>query len=514
MPDAGFEIHDDIPEPDDAAIARLAAMPTLEYERARSAEAVRMHIRPGVLDRLVKAARAEAQPGDGKPAQGRSLTIPPPVPWHDPVDGADLLGRLAGFFARHVHLPPGAADAMAAWTVHTYCVGLFRHSPRIALTSPEKRCGKTTALDALALVVAKPLPTANVTAAALFRTIEAASPTLLIDEADTFLRDNEDLRGVLNAGHKRGGQVIRCVGDDAEPRAFAVFGPCAIAAIGRLPGTIEDRSIIVRMVRATSAERPEPLDRHAEAEALDVARRCRRWVEDYADALADAAPNMPAGTFNRAAANIRPLLTIAEAAGGDWPARIAAAAEALAGDGDDAEGRGVRLLADIRTIFDQRGTDRLSSAELSGALAEIETSPWPDCHHGKPITPAYLSRLLRPFGVIPGTVRIGSQTPKGYARAAFASAWLRYLDPDTHTPPPPTGPQTATTPQAAEMRGSDDSQTATPTDHVAERKSRNAANPAACGGVADQNPMWREEDDDPYAWRRDLPHAHGFEAEL
>jgi putative DNA primase/helicase len=359
----GFTVADTpLPESDDEAFARLAKLPLAAYERARSTVAKRMGLRASILDRLVAATRDNG----GGPKQGRALTLPAPEPWPEPEDGALLLDQMATFYSRHIFLPIGAADAMAAWTVHTHCFAMFRHSPRLAFTSPEKRCGKTTALDTTALICCKPLPTANVTAAAVFRTIEAAAPTLLIDEADTFVRNNEDLRGILNAGHKRGGQVIRCVGDDAEPRAFAVFAPAAIAAIGRLPGTIEDRAILLRMKRATHAERPEPLC-VAEAEGAELARRCARWVADHIARLRDADPSLPATLFNRAADNWRPLFAIAEAAAGGWPERLAKAAMALAPDDNDADGLGVRLLADVRTIFDEHNADKLASAALCEA---------------------------------------------------------------------------------------------------------------------------------------------------
>ena len=422
----GFTVADTPPpESDDEAFARLAKLPLAEYERARSAEATRMGFRTLILDRLVAAARGDDDVGT--PKQGRALTLPVPEPWPEPVAGARLLDRLAAFFKRHIFLPPGAADAMAVWTVHTHCFDLFRHSPRLAFKSPEKRCGKTTALDTTALVCSKPLPTANVTAAAVFRTIEAAAPTLLIDEADTFLRDKEDLRGILNAGHKRDGQVIRCVGDDAEPRAFSVFAPAAIAAIGRLPGTIEDRAILVRLKRATRAERPEPLRTADEVEGAELARCCVRWVADHTARLRDADPALPANLFNRAADNWRPLFAIAEAAAGGWPERFAKAAAALASDDTDAEGRGVLLLADVRTIFDERKADKLGSADLCEALAADATSPWADFKHGKAIGQAQLAGLLKPFGLIPRTVRIGTATPKGYERRSFDEAWSRYL---------------------------------------------------------------------------------------
>ena len=357
----GFTITPKPPsESDDETFARLAKLSLAEYERVRGSEAKRMGCRAAILDRQVNAARGD---GDGgTPKQGRALTLPAPEPWPEPMNGAALLDRLAAFYARHVFLPPGAAEAMAAWAVHTYCFALFRHSPRLAFTSPEKRCGKTTALDTTALVCCKPLPTANVTAAAVFRTIEAAGPTLLIDEADTFLRDNEQLRGVLNAGHKAGGQVVRCVGDDAEPRAFAVFGPAAIAAIGRLPGTIADRAIVVRMKRATRAERPEPMTTPPRPRARNSAAVAPDGSLTIPARLRDADPALPAGFFNRAADNWRPLFAIAEAAGGGWPERLEKAAGTLAPDDTDAEGRSVRLLADIRTIFDNRGEAKRPSS--------------------------------------------------------------------------------------------------------------------------------------------------------
>ncbi len=429
-------------------IARLAAMPPLECDRQLKRAAKRLNVSRATLGAEVRKARRAVGADDGDGKQGRALSLPDAVPWPEPVDDATLLDRLSGFFLRHVFLPPGAADAMAAWAVHSHCAALSRHTPRLAFTSPEKRCGKTTALDAVGLVACRPLVTANVTAAAIFRTIEAAGPTLLIDEADTFLRDNEDLRGILNAGAKRGGQVIRCVGDDAEPRAFAVYGPAAIAAIGRLPGTIEDRSLMILMKRATRAERPEPLRTAAEAEGAELARQCARWVADHAEELRDAEPALPPQMFNRVADCWRPLFAIAATAGGDWPARLSRAADALA-PVDAGEGRGVRLLADVRAIFDARNLpeDRLPSAALCSTLTNIESGPWADYSHGHPITPNQLARLLRPFGVVPGTKRDGADTFKGYERADFAEAWNRYLDPVTppegasepsqrHNPPP------------------------------------------------------------------------------
>src|SRR5262249_17490506 len=124
-----------------------------------------------------------------------------------------------------------------------------------------------------------------------------------------------------NSGHRRGGSVLRNVGDDHEPRAFATFAACAIAMIGQLPGTLADRSVNIDLVRRKADEAIEPF-RFDRVEHLTVlARKLMRGTRDNAEAIAAAEPQMPAGLYNRAADNSRGLLSIATVAGGDWLAR-------------------------------------------------------------------------------------------------------------------------------------------------------------------------------------------------
>lgn len=487
----GATLGDPPPESDGETIARLAALPPLEYERAREAEAKRMGIRrPATLDHLVAAARPKAAPEPAAAGQGRTLTLPTPEPWPEAVDGAALLAGLESFFRRHLVAPAGAHAAMSAWVLHTYTAEQSRHSPRLAFLSPEKGCGKTTALDLLGLVVCRPLPTANITSAALFRTIELARPTALIDEADSFLKDNEDLRGILNAGHARGGQVIRCIGDAAEPRAFAVFGPCAIAGIGGLPGTIADRSITVPMQRAAPGERPEPIRRAAEAEGAELARRCARWAQDHGATLAEAEPIMPSAAVNRQADNWRPLLAIAEAAAGAWPERLAKALLGLRGD-DGRDGRRVELLRDLRSIFTERDADRLSSADLIAALAGMEDRPWPEYHAGRPITAPQLARVLKGFSIVPIKQRDGGEPVRGYRRAAFADAWSRYLPEPEHAEqggPPPSAPERRNKPQNSATFGPPQPGTRPGTSRhdVPGKSGEKCRKSATCSGV----PVW------------------------
>jgi hypothetical protein len=241
--------------------------------------------------------------GEGAAAEG-AVVSPTPESWPDVVDGAQLLADLAAWYRRYVVLPEGAADMLALWTIHTYAIEAAQVTPRLAVVSPQKRCGKTTLIALVGSVTSKALAAANITAAALFRAIEQWRPTMLIDEADTFLRDNEELRGVLNAGHYRPtAYVIRAVpvGDTWEPQKFSVWGPVAIALIGSLPSTLADRSIAVRLRRKTKHEQVERLrlDRLGNV-AEELQRRCLRWAQDHLAQLKASDPAVPETLNDRA----------------------------------------------------------------------------------------------------------------------------------------------------------------------------------------------------------------------
>ena len=159
-------------------------------------------------------------------------------------------------------------------------------TPRLAITSPTKGCGKTTLLDVVEPLVFRPLAAANCSASSIFRVVEGHRPCLLIDEADSFLSNNEELRGVLNSGHRRGGAVLRNVGDEHEPRSFSTFAACAIALIGRLPGTLADRAVPIDLVRRKADEAIEPFRFDRVDHLAVLARKLMRWTKDNADAIA------------------------------------------------------------------------------------------------------------------------------------------------------------------------------------------------------------------------------------
>ncbi|TVR05824.1 MAG: hypothetical protein EA385_17265, partial [Salinarimonadaceae bacterium] len=249
-----FESVEPADEGDD--LARLALLSPLDYDRVRDGEAKRRGVRVSTLDNEVKRLRAGAD--EEEPSAGSKLDDP--EHWPQPVDGADLLDRLTHAVRKHVILPGGAAEAVALWIVHSHAHDTAAISPILAVTSPTPECGKTTLLTLLLALVRRPLPASNITAAAVFRAVEKWSPTLVIDEADTFLKNNDELRGVLNSGHnKRTAFVIRTTGEDHEPRAFRTWAPKAIALIGSLSPTLESRAVHVELRRICDGETVEPL---------------------------------------------------------------------------------------------------------------------------------------------------------------------------------------------------------------------------------------------------------------
>lgn len=384
---------------------------------------------PG-LRRLIDAARVPSMAGEA-PSQGSRVFLADPEPWLDPVDGAELLDDLAATVRAHVYLTnPSAADAIALWVVHTYALDVAHVTPRLAALSPTKRCGKTTLLRLLGALVSRALSVANLTAPTLFRSVQAFHPTLLIDEADAFAKDNEELGGVLNAGHAHDGAVVRCTGDEHEPTIFKVFAPVAIAGIGTLRDTLLDRSIVVQMRRAGAGDHLASLRARDLAALEPLRRRCARWVSDNIEALRTV-PNVPAALNDRAADNWEPLLAIADVIGMDWPERARVAAVALSASAaadTDSESIGIQLLGDVRDAL--RGRDRVSMRQLVDALVGVEDRPWATINKGKPLDTNGLGRRLRPFGVRVRTMRLeGAGVVKGYTATDFADAFVRYLAP-------------------------------------------------------------------------------------
>jgi putative DNA primase/helicase len=425
-------------ETDNGAFARLAALSPADYDRCRETEAAALGIRVTTLDAEVERLRRWTG-GNDSTLKGCAIDLPEIELLPHPVDGGKILDAIAKRHRAYIALAEYAADICALWEAHCHCFDVFDITPRLNITSPEKGCGKTTLLDVIALHVPRPLRTENLTAPVLFRLIEARKPTVLADEYDSWLKDNEELRGLFNAGHRRGGQALRCEGDNHEVKAFRVFGPAVLCGIGALPGTLHDRSIVIRLERAKCGEIKERFNSRRTHYEQELCRKLARWCSDNRAQLESCDPKMPHGAFNRLADNWRPLFAIAEIVGGEWPKRIAVAFDKVIRPEDgERQGIGVMLLTDIQQILtgmwppppeaeSPSPVERIFSKELVETLCEMEDRPWNEVKRGKPITQNWLARQLGRFGIYPKTLRIGEGRAKGYQQADFADAFDRYL---------------------------------------------------------------------------------------
>jgi Protein of unknown function (DUF3631) len=464
---------------DEELVAELAALSALEYAKHRKGAADKIGIGVGELDKIVAQARAEAHP----PTLARWQV----EPWDEEVTMADLLQALRDTFAAHVILPEHGATTMAVWTLHAWAIDAAYVSPFLMFTSPEMRCGKSKALALLFRTCPRSAFASNISPAAVFRYVEAHHPTLIVDEADTFVRDNEEMRGILNGGHTRDtAYVIRCTGEKNEPKEFSTWGPKAIAGIGKLAATLQDRSIILPMKRKRREERVTKLRAQDTKAFVNLRRQAARWANDNLEALKDARPDIPVTLNDRAQDNWEPLLAIADLAGGGWPATVRAAAVALEAEGDRETTIKAQLLTDIRDVFTAHNFDKAGSKFLVAQLADDETKPWGSFgKDAKPITERQLARLLREFGIKPGNLRIGGAIVKGYTKAGFVDAWERYASSSSA----PRGFRSATSATSNDSNGLEEKSSATPDLFVADRNGSNPLEIDTCSDVADRNPL-------------------------
>jgi putative DNA primase/helicase len=408
---------------DQVIIQRLAVLSMLAYQQQRKGAAKALGITVDALDKLVRRAKAEADEADS------ALPHWNVEPWNLEVSGAKLLEDIEKIFRKYIVLPEGAGVALALWTIHAWTMDAGDISPFLVLVSPTKRCGKTSALIVLFYLTPRSELASNISASALFRYIEEVRPTLLIDEADSFLKDNEEMRGILDSGHtKTAAHVIRNVEVNGEhkPRRFSTWAPKAIATIRALADTLEDRAIVVQLQRKPKGASVVRLRKRDSDEFALLRRYAARWAHDNFSSLTDPEPDIPEALNDRAADNWRPLLAIADLAGGVWPTRARDAACLLSGEGHDSTSVSVELLADIRLAFGE--ADIIRSADLVTKLTADPERPWAEWRYGKPITQKQLAGVLRPFGIISETVHVpGLADGKGYKRARFAEVWVGYL---------------------------------------------------------------------------------------
>jgi hypothetical protein len=371
------------------------------------------------------------------------------------TDGAALLDDVERFHRRFSALPSQAAYvAVVLWDAHAHLLDCFDSTPRLAFLSPEPGSGKSRALEIIETLTPNPMSAVNASAAALFRAVSGMGgrPTILFDEIDTVFGpkagENEELRGFLNAGHRRSGVTYRCVGDGSNQQvvAFPSYCAVAVAGLGSLPDTILTRSVIIHMRRRAPNEHVEPFrQRIHEPEGNALREQLATWTEAVQPLVSGVFPTLPDGVTDRPADVWEPLLAVADAAGGNWPERARAACIELvtAAKEDDKASLGIRLLTDLRdAVF--CGADRMPTAVILECLNDMEDAPWGDLN-GRPLTARGLSKMLSEYvttgnkPIRPRGIRTNSGTPKGYYAEDLTDAWTRYC------PPPPEEAATSAT---------------------------------------------------------------------
>jgi putative DNA primase/helicase len=375
-------------------------------------------------------------------------------PWPEPVDGAEVLYSIEATLRRYVSMPDGSPELVALWVMFTWAIDASDIAPRLFLTSPMRRCGKTTVLDILTALVHRPEANVNVTAASLYTAIDQEHCTLILDEADQWVTKRGPVMGVLNSGHSRATAFVPRVIGGVRIK-YSTYAAIAIAALGRpLPATLEDRCLTVRMRRKKRDEMLERFSLHHTDELTELARKCHRWSINNGAAVRAADPEIPKGLSDRAADNVRILLAIADVARGTWPERARRAVEICCSETDETEDE-TAIVRDSCQAFEQHKAGRMRSVDLARELTLLDRRRYPG------LTANALARQLDLFEIRPQTLRMGTQTPRGYERTQFDDAMERYAISLDDGPTPPARP-TATSATATHRHGVDEFMTALP----------------------------------------------------
>ena len=343
---------------------------------------------------------------------------------------AGLLSAIYDLIRTYLVISDAQCIVIAIWALHTYYVDAFDRTPYLHISSAEKRSGKTLLLEILALLVYNPWFTSNASTAAIARKIASARPTVLIDEADTFLLGTGEradlLRGILNAGFAKNGTYSRvCSGGEVVD--LSVFSAKVIAGLECLPDTVADRSIPIKMKRATVEEQRRRYDRH-EVEHVASGLRAQLLAHTEGSPPGFLRPALIEQLNDRQNDIVEPLMAIANLAGGTWPEKARAALlELFTTDAEQYQNTGTQLLADLRDIFDDAGVEGIQTKELIRQLRQREESPWSDYQHGKALTAYALARILKPYKIQTRVWWEVGRTARGYQRRDFDDAWRRYL---------------------------------------------------------------------------------------
>jgi hypothetical protein len=408
----------------EAEIIELAKLSEIAYQRQRKELAKHLEMTVSALDKCVKQAR--------KDIESKSNSLFSDIePWDKSVDGESLFNELETLISRIMAFPSAhEVKAVVLYILHTHFIDVADVSPILFISSPEKRCGKSTLLSILQRLVNRPLVASNISPAALYRAIDKWSPTFILDEADTFMRENEEIRGLVNCGHSRDmAHVLRCVGNDHDVGSFSTWCPKIIAGIGHLPDTNEDRSIIIQLRRKLIDEEKDKIRDIPMSMFDELLRKCVRFSADKMQNLKTIKPAIPSILNDRAVDNWTPLLTIAALIDENCSKASIDAAIYLSDSEHEPISVGIELLQDIRAIFAEKELAKISTSELLEMLCSDVEAPWTTYNRGKPLSARQLASRLKDFGIKSKDIRLPPyyKPLKGYSQDDFSEAFSRYL---------------------------------------------------------------------------------------
>lgn len=385
-------------------------------------------------------------PGTGTPKFDNAVTEVTEVTELRNKEGADraaLMDDVQTFLERFIAYPsPESATAHALWIAHAHLVDAFENTPRLAFLSPEPGSGKSRCMELTEALTPRPVLSVNSTVAYVFRKIsdEAGLPTLLMDEIDAVFSGgksdgNEDLRGLLNSGYRKGATAGRAAirGKEIVTEEWPSYCAVALAGLNQLPDTLMTRSIVVNMKRRSRGQVVEPYRRRVnQPQAVKLVERLAEFANEVRATVADAWPELPEGIEDRDADIWEPILAIADAAGGHWPITARDAAVLMVAESQKKPATlGIKLLADIRTVMGD--SDRISTVDLLAGLHAMETAPWGNIK-GEPIDSRFLAKVLGKYDITTNnTFKINGAPVKGYQTHHLYDAFERYLPADVAT---------------------------------------------------------------------------------
>jgi len=429
----------------DVEVKKLATLSHIEYDLVRIDKADELNIRVGTLDKEVEAARKKLIPDDMQTFAGREVKKEELEPWGEPVNSQELYNELKTIIKQRVILPEHTEVAAALWIVLTYCFNKFDILPMLLISSPVKRCGKTTCRKVIEKLVYNPLSVTSISEAAIYRTIEMIEPCLIIDEVDRLLRSNQNqtLIGLINGAHDREGaeKIINVPkGDDYVPSKFSTYGPKLLSGIGKLEETMADRGIPIQLRRKYKTEKI--IRTTFKTSFKDTKRKILRFVNDHREQIEAMANDdddkdlFPDEINDRDVNNWFPLLTLAKVFGCFDEAKQAAIvlSQPDAGQGENTK---ITILEDIYDYFQERNAEYFWTKDMLLWLSALEERPYSEWNRGKGMTARNLGKIISDFGAKSKPIRIGGSVSKGFYRKDLEECFLAYTPGKLVTPVTP-----------------------------------------------------------------------------